>query len=201
VGFLSLDPRDPNPYKTIRRCVEELGLKGIKLGPIYQGVSPQDPRYYPIYAAAQEFNIPILVHMGTTFVRRAPLEYAHPHLLERVAYDFPDLRIIVAHLAHPWEAETIVLARKQPNIYSDVSGLTPRPYRLYQDLVLAMEYGVLHKLLFGSDYPFTEPQAAARELLALNRFAEGTNLPRIPEEAIHRILYDNAKHFLADILY
>lgn len=192
IGFLSVDPDEEDVVREIRRCVKDLGLKGIKLGPIYQNFHPQDRKAYPIYETAQELNIPIMIHQGTTFIRRAPLEFAQPIQLERIALDFPDLKMIVAHLGHPWEEETIVLIRKQPNIYSDISALTPRPYRLYNDLVLCMEYGVLDKLLFGSDYPFTNPADSMKKLRRINRFAEGTNLPRIPIDAIESIIKENA---------
>ena len=98
-------------------------------------------------------GLPIMFHQGTTFPRKAPLKYANPVLLEEIALRFPDLKMIIAHLGHPWEAETIVLIRKQPNVFSDISGLFYRPWQFYNSLRLAVEYGVVDKLLFGTDYP------------------------------------------------
>jgi hypothetical protein len=60
--------------------------------------------------------------------------------------------MIIAHLGHPWESDTIALIRKSPNIYSDISALHFRPWRFYQALITAVEYGVTHKLLLGSDF-------------------------------------------------
>jgi uncharacterized protein len=107
--------------------------------------------------------------------------------------------MIIAHMGHPWEADTIALIRKQPNFYSDVSALTPRPYRLYNDLVLAMEYGVLDKLLFGSDYPVITPSQTIEGLKSVNNFAENTNLPKIPTDAIEAIISRNAERVLKRI--
>ena len=199
VGFASIDPNYDDSLNEIKRCVNELGLKGLKMGPIYQHFDPSDRKYFPIWETAQQLELPIVIHQGTTFVRDAPLKYALPILLEDIALSFPDLVMIIAHMGHPWEAETITLIRKQPNLYSDVSALTPRPYRLYNDLVLAMEYGVLDKLLFGSDYPVITPAETLEGLRSINRFAEGSNLPRVPEDTIDAIISRNAERVLGKL--
>jgi hypothetical protein len=52
-----------------------------------------------------------------------------------------------------------------------------------------MEYGVLDRLLMGSDYPFTTPQQTMDALRAVNRMTENTNMPRIPEKAIEAMIH------------
>jgi hypothetical protein len=187
VGFMSVDPSHPGAVAEMERAYE-LGLRGLKLGPIYQNFHPLDGRAFEVYAKAAELGLPILIHQGTTFPRRAPLKYADPLLLEEVAWAFPELPIVIAHLGHPWMAETIVLIRKHPNLYADVSALHYRPWQFYNGLVLAVEYGVEEKLLFGSDWPFTTPAESIEELRRINRFTEGTSLPRVPEEVIEAIV-------------
>ena len=60
----------------------------------------------PFFAAAQRSGIPIIWHQGTTFPRSAPsCSWANPVQLEDIALAFPDLRMIVAHLGHPWEED------------------------------------------------------------------------------------------------
>ena len=189
IGFCSVDVTDPDPAAEVERCVGDLGLRGVKLGPVYQGYHPMDHRILPVYERAQRLGVPVLIHQGTTFPRRAPLKYAHPILLEDVALGFPDLKIVIAHLGHPWEADTIVLIRKQPNVYSDVSGLWYRPWQFYNSMMLAWEYGVTHKLLFGTDYPFTRADETLHKLRHMCDFLEGTRLPRVPAEAIEDIIH------------
>ena len=92
-------------------------------------------------------------HQGTTFPSAARLKWGLPLQLEDIAMDFPDLKMIIAHLGHPWEADAIVLIRKCPNVYVDISAVHYRPYRYWQAMVTAMEYGVEHKVLPGSDFP------------------------------------------------
>jgi predicted TIM-barrel fold metal-dependent hydrolase len=188
VGFMSLDPSEEDPIAEMERAYFDLEMRGIKMSPIYQNYHPSDPRAREIYARAEKLGLPMLLHQGATFPRRAPLKYALPHLLEDVALEFPELRIVIAHLGHPWEHETIVLIRKQPNVYADLSGLFYRPWQFYNSMMLAQEYNVQHKLLFGSDWPIATPEETARGIRNVNSVVEGTNLPRISPAALEEIL-------------
>ncbi len=188
IGFGAIDPTVDPIDETLEEIVR-LKLRGVKLGPIYQNIHPTDPRMIKVYDFCQTHQLPIMIHQGTTFVRTGPLKFALPVLLEDVAIEFPQLRMIIAHLGHPWIAETLVLIRKHPHIYSDISALHYRPWQFYNALILAKEYGVLGKLLFGSDYPFTTPEAQIDGLRNIDHFAEGTNLPRLSSEEIERLIY------------
>lgn len=201
IGFASVDPNHDDSLSEIKRCVKDLGLKGLKMGPIYQHFDPSNRKFFPIWEKAQELGLPVVIHQGTTFVRDAPLKFAFPVLLEEIALSFPDLVVIIAHMGHPWEPDTIALIRKQPNFYADISALTPRPYRFYNDLILATEYDVLDKLLFGSDYPVLTPAQTIDGLKDVNKFVEGTNLPRIPDDAINGIISCNAERVLKHLLH
>ena len=63
-----------------------------------------------------------------------------------------------------------------------------RPWQLYHGLRLATEWDVLHKLVFGSDYPVATPRETLDRTLAVNRVVEGTALPRVPEDALSAAL-------------
>jgi predicted TIM-barrel fold metal-dependent hydrolase len=191
IGYLSVDPHDPNAMAELERAHQELGLRGIKMSPIYQAFHPMDTRALPIYKYAERHGLPILLHQGATFPRTAPLKFAHPELLEDVALAFPELRLTIAHLGHPWEAETIVLMRKHRYVYADVSGLYYRPWQLYNSLMLCQEYGVMHKLLFGTDFPVTGVDDTLAGLRSINRFVEGTRFPRIDPGEIEGIISRN----------
>jgi len=87
---------------------------------------------------------------------------------------------------------------QDPNLYANISALHYRPLRHYQALMTAMEYGVEHKLIFGSDFPSaTLPQVIAGQH-KVNDIICGTNFPRIPDEMIHNIIYENRKRFLPE---
>ncbi len=188
VGFMGLDPGEPDAIGEMERAYYDLGMRGIKMSPIYQNFHPSDPRAREIFSRAEKLGLPILFHQGATFPRRAPLKYAMPYLLEDVALEFPELRMVIAHLGHPWEHETIVLIRKQPNVYADLSALFYRPWQFYNSMVLAQEYSVQSKLLFGSDWPVATPLDTAKGIRNVNHLVEGTRLPRVSAEVIEEIL-------------
>jgi hypothetical protein len=189
VGFLCVDPSDDDPVGEMEEVSKVPGMRGLKLAPIYQAFDPLSPRADAVFAAANRLGLPIILHQGTTFVTRGPLKWAHPVLLEEVALRYPDLRMVIAHLGHPWEADTIVLIRKQPNVFADISALYYRPWQFYNAMTLAQEYGVGHKLLFGSDYPFTTPTSSFEAFRHLNDLVAGTRLPRISETLMDEIVH------------
>jgi len=196
VPFMSLDPNERGMMDEFERCLHQFRMRGIKLLPMYANFDPRDERLTPVYEAAVKHNLPVLLHMGTTFCRWAPLRYTRPVLLEEVAEKFPDLKMILAHIGHPYEGEAIVLIRKQDNIWSDISALHYRPWQFFNSMMLAQEYGVQHKLLFGSDYPFTTPEATLQALRHMNDMTKGTNLPKFDMDAIEGIVNRDSLHLL-----
>jgi predicted TIM-barrel fold metal-dependent hydrolase len=196
IGFLSVDPNEEGSVDEVERAVTELRLKGIKLGPAYQNFHPFCDKACAVYSKAQDLGIPIIFHLGTTPGRWEPLEYTHPLFLEKVAIAFPELKMVVAHMGHPWILDTIVLIRKQPNIYADISALFYRPWQFYNALVLCNEYGQMHKLLFGSDWPVTTPEETIDQLRKVNKITKGTNLPKVPEEEIEELINRDALKIL-----
>jgi uncharacterized protein len=189
IGFLSVDPTQPKWEHELRRGHQELGLRGIKLLPMYAGFSPDDPTLDPLWTYAQEHALPVLLHSGTTFIAQAPLKFTLPSLIEPVALKYPALKIILAHLGHPYEGDCVVTIRKHPNVYADVSALHYRPFQLYHSLMLVQEYGVWHKVLFGTDYPFTTVNASIDGIRRLNEMLDGTKLPRLKVEKIEEMIH------------
>jgi predicted TIM-barrel fold metal-dependent hydrolase len=188
IGFLSIHPEVPGAEDELERARTDLGLKGIKLGPNYQVFDPLGPAALRVYELAERHGLPILFHQGASPVREAPLRFAHPLVMDEVAIRFPELRVVMAHLGHPWQRETIVTIRKHPHLYADISALFYRPWSFYEGLRLATEWGVLDKLLFGSDFPIATPGETAAGLRAVNNPIAGTALPPVPLDAIEELI-------------
>ena len=188
IGFLSVHPDVPGAEDELERARTDLGLVGIKLGPNYQVFDPLGAAALRVYELAERYGLPILFHQGASPVTEAPLRYAHPLLMDEVAIRFPELRVVMAHLGHPWQRETIVTIRKHPHVYADVSALFYRPWSFYEGLRLATEWGALDKLLFGSDFPIATPGETAAGLRAVNDPIAGTKLPPVPADEIERLI-------------
>lgn len=187
IGYLSLDPTQPGWQDELRFGHQQLKLKGIKLMPMYAGFYPNSRDLDPLWEYATRHSLPVLLHTGTTFISKAPLDCTLPRLLDDVAIRFPDVRMILAHLGHPYEGECVVTIRKHANLYADCSALHYRPFQLYHSLMLVQEYGVWDKVLFGSDYPFTTVDASIDGMRALNSMLDGTALPRLDMDAMERL--------------
>ena len=196
IGFLTVHPHDPSVLDEIERSVSQLGLRGIKLGPNYQNFDPLGEQAFRVYARAQELGLPILFHQGTSPDRFADLDWAHPRHMDRIATAFPNLRVIMAHMGHPWQIDCIVVIRKHPNVFADISALFYRPWSYYTSMRLATEWDVLHKLLFGSDFPIATPKETAEGLLHVNDILKGTKLPRVPQDALDSIMERNSLELL-----
>ena len=190
IGFGSVCPTEDGAAEEVERANRELGLRGLKLSPVYGNWHPHEDRASAVFAKAEALGMPIVFHQGTTFPRKARLALAGPLLLDDVAINFPDLKMVIAHLGHPWEADTIAVIRKQPNVFADISALFYRPWQFYNSLRLAVEYGVTDKLLFGTDYPFTtfdESVAGLRSVVDLSREMKLPELPDdLPDTILHR---------------
>jgi predicted TIM-barrel fold metal-dependent hydrolase len=196
IGFLSVDPTQEGWEREMHEGHQDLGLKGIKLLSMYAGFYPNDSSLDPLWNYAQEHSLPVLLHTGTTFISQAPIDCTLPRHLDPVAIRFPEVKIVMAHLAHPYEGECVAVIRKHPNVYADVSALHYRPFQLYNSLMLVQEYGVWDKLLFGTDYPFTTVDASVDGLRGLNDMLEGTALPRLDTDQIETLIYRNGLQIL-----
>ena len=189
IGFMSIDPHEPDAIDEIDRCVNNLGLRGIKMSPVYQHYHPCDPKAERVHCRAEELALPILTHAAYHFAPNTPMEWANPLLYDPVARQFPDLKIILAHVGTPWFNDAMVVVRKHANVYADISATTMRPWWCYQALAVFYEYGVLNKLLFGTDWPIITFDQTVDGLRRVNDVIQGTGMPKIPSEEIEAIIH------------
>ena len=89
-GLAAVDLRHPvRAVRELRRCVTELGFKGLRVLPWLWGWPPNDRRYYPLYAECVHLGVPFCTQVGHT----GPLRTSEPGrpipYLDDVALDFP----------------------------------------------------------------------------------------------------------------
>ena len=191
VGFAYVDPRRADAMDLLEHAHRTLGLKGVKFGPIYNGVPLSDARLVPVYEYCQKHNLPLTMHMGTTFARNAPVELGRAIHVEPIALKYPDLTLVLAHMGHPWYDDCIAITRKQPNVFCEISALSYRPWQYYNILMSAQEYRIADKIYFGTDFPFARVAESVEGLLGINAQLEGTRLPRVSDETMQLILNSN----------
>jgi uncharacterized protein len=189
IGFGSVDPSSATAVDELERMKSDLGLVGCKLGPIYQNVDPLGPEFLRVAEALERLGLPMLIHQGTTFARAGSLLQARPILLDEIALRYPRLKIVIAHMGHPWCDEAIAVVRRHPHVYADISALVTRRWLLHQALVTAIEYRVEHKLLFGSDFPFFSARQTIDGLRSVTGTAFGPGLPVVGEQVVEDIIH------------
>jgi len=163
IPFASIDPHKGRAgVREARRLVTEFGVRGFKFHPSLQGFSPDDRIAYPLYEAIEELGVPALFHTGQTGIGAGVpggggirLRYSNPMLVDDVAVDFPELRIILAHPSFPWQDEALAVATHKPYVYIDLSGWSPKYFP--PQLVRYANTLLQDKVLFGSDYPVLTP--------------------------------------------
>ena len=152
LGVASVDLYHPmDAVRELRRCVRELGFRALRIVPWLWNLPPDDRRYYPLYAECVELCIPFCLQVGHT----GPLCESEPGrpipYLDRVALEFPELKIVGGHIGYPWCAEMISLATKYPNVYIDTSAYKARRYP--RELVEYLRGHGRRKVLFDSNHP------------------------------------------------
>jgi hypothetical protein len=161
--------------RELRRCVQELGMLGLRMLPWLWETPPTDRRFYPLYAACVDLGVPFCAQVGHTGPLR-PSEPGRPiPYIDQVALDFPELTIVGGHVGYPWTEEMVAVCRKHENVYIDTSAYTSR--RLPLELVAYMKTkSGRHKVLFGSNHPMIPPARALEDLDALELDAETREL-------------------------
>lgn len=120
IGFASVHPDRHRPDKKIRRAIEELGLKGVKLYP-HSGFYPNEKRLDVAYKTCEELEIPVMIHTGIKAVRWQSMMYNRPICVDEVATRFPRLQIVMCHAGFPWYDEFLAVAYSNPNVWVDIT--------------------------------------------------------------------------------
>jgi uncharacterized protein len=190
IAFAGIDPHKITAADELRRAVNDLGMRGAKLHPSLQNFDPSDERFFPLWRTAEKLGIPCIFHTGTSGIGAgAPggqgirIDLSRPILLDPVAAAFPDLPIVMAHFGWPWHLEALAMALHKSNLFIDISGWAPR--YIPKEVVTEMKGRLRDRFLWGSDYPFIEPQRCLDEI-------EGLDLG----DAKQLILIENARKLL-----
>jgi predicted TIM-barrel fold metal-dependent hydrolase len=175
-GLASVNLRKPmEGVRELRRCVTDLGFKGLRMLPWLWETPPTDRRFYPLYATCVELGVPFCTQVGHTGPLR-PSETGRPiPYIDQVAIDFPELTIVCGHLGYPWTEEMIAVARKHERVVIDTSAYTTK--RLPPAIIAYMKSNSgRHKVLFGSNFPMITPEHALAGLDDLGLDAETRDL-------------------------
>ena len=190
-GLGSVDPHKGDAAVAEVANIAALGLRGVKFHPSLQAFAPDDPAYWPIFAACQEHGLLALFHTGTSGIGAGQpggqgirLDYAQPIRLDAVAAAHPALTVVAAHFGWPWHMELVAMALHKTNVYIDISGWSPR--RIPPELIRELRGRLSGQFLWGSDFPFLTPERCLAELAGLD----------LPADVLDQVLRANAARIL-----
>jgi len=186
IGFAGLDPhKGMDALAELTSMVIEHGMRGAAIDPYLARIPASHAKYYPIYAKCCELNIPIVITTGpATLVDNAVMEDAHPRHIDRVATDFPTLKIVISHGCYPWVGEAIMTVHRHRNVYIDLAEYEEQPFS--EGYIQAANTLIGDKVLFASAAPFMDFQ----EQIALYK-----RLPFNPE-VLRNVMFNNAARLL-----
>ncbi|HEX9806013.1 MAG TPA: amidohydrolase family protein [Alteraurantiacibacter sp.] len=173
IAFASIDPhKGKYGAREARDLIENHGVRGFKFHGIAQNAHPANRMAYPIYEVINEYKLPAIFHTGHSGMGTGMrggggmrLKYGQPMLIDDVAVDFPDMKIILAHPSWPWVDESLSMALHKDNVFIDLSGWSPKYFM--PQIIRYANTQLKHKMLFGSDFPLIHPDkwiAAAQEV-------------------------------------
>lgn len=154
----------------IEKAIQSPKVVGIKLYAGYYPFYINDPLYEPVYEMAAHYNLPVVIHTGDTFSERGLLKYAHPLTVDELAVSHRQNLFVIAHMGDPWIKDTAQVVRKNPNVWTDVSGLLVGSRNHFQETVSEplilneFRHALIYadswdKILFGSDWPLAPMDA------------------------------------------
>lgn len=192
IPFASIDPHKGKfGALEARRLIEEFGVKGFKFHPPMQDFNPSDRMAYPLYEVIAEYRLPAIFHTGHSGIGSGMrggggirLKYGQPILVDDVAVDFPDMKIILAHPSWPWTDESLSMAQHKDNVFIDLSGWSPKYFP--PQLIQYANTQLRTKMLFGSDFPLITP----------DKWIEAARTAGFRDDVLPLIMKDNAARVL-----
>lgn len=191
IGIYGYDPhKGMRAYKAMRQAFAEGRSLGASIEPAMAHCALDDARYYPLYALCCDHDLPLLVTAGLSpHMPGVLLSPTSPAALDKVATDFPDLRILVSHGGYPWAGETIAVCLRHRNIYLDFSSSINKPGgELY---VKAANDCLADRFVFSSANPFADVDKALEQIGRLG----------LSDEARDSMLHKNALHLIGHPLH
>ena len=166
VGLAGVDPnKGMDAVRELDHAIRVLGLKGLSLDPFMHRHPANDKRYYPLYAKCVELDVAVMFTTGPAgFVPDAVMDHASPRVIDEVATDFPELRIMISHGGYPYVTEAIAVTWRHPNVYLDISGYEEFPGS--EPYSQAANGLLRNKMLFASGHPYV---TFTRALKVFNR--------------------------------
>lgn len=177
IGNIEFDTLNEDQIEKLKRYLESRKIFGVKFYLGYEEFYPDDPKFFNLYSFCEKNGFPVVYHTGVLEVGyKGLLKYSHPLTIDAVAANFPNLKIVIAHMGNPWILDCAAVMLKNANVYMDLSGFFDeyKPIatdqidyfikRLWEFRQFVGEFG---KCLFGTDWPLYDQKEYLDAVLKL----------------------------------
>lgn len=190
--WLLFDPRRQaeslDEYRRARNA--DAGFIGFSISGSSTGVPPSDPRWFPFYELAIETRAPVIMMVGLTGIGQGTrggygmiLDHNHPRHVDFVAARYPELDILAARPAYPWQDEMIAVLLHKANVTYELHGWGPR--RLSEGLVKEISTRLQDRVMIGCDFPVLEYPKVSADWASLG----------LSDEVLRKVMYRNAERY------
>jgi uncharacterized protein len=194
-NWIGIDPTRPDHVKELERCLSDgPGLVGMGLHPFSAAGTPDQPAWENCLNLCIEANRPVLMLVGMSANGAGmrgglglELETCHPRYVDRIAARYPDLNVIAARVAWPWQSEMIAIALHKANVWMELHGWSPRYYP--EELKREIGRRLRKKVFFAADYP----------MLSHERLVQEWQEQGFSSEVLDDVFHGNAESFLTSI--
>ena len=174
-----------------QRCIEKnVGFVGLCVNGQVTGLPANAPEWEPFYKASIDANAPVMILTGLTGIGQGlpggkgiVLDDGHPKYIDRVAAKFPQLRILAARPAWPWQDDMLAILLHKPNVSYELHGWGPKQFTptLKKEISKRMQ----DRVMFGCDFPVLRYEKVIDDWMS-----EGYS-----EEVVNKVLFQNAEHY------
>ena len=194
-NWIGIDPTRPDHVKELERCLSDgPGLIGMGLHPFSAAGTPDQPAWEKCLNLCIEASRPVLMLVGMSANGAGmrgglglELEACHPRYVDRIAARYPDLDVIAARVAWPWQSEMIAIALHKANVWMELHGWAPRYYP--EELKREIGRRLRKKVFFAADYP----------MLSHERLVHEWQEQGFSSEVLDDVFHGNAEAFLTSI--
>lgn len=189
IGVYGYDPhKGMKGYRAMKKALEEKRSAGASIEPGMSKCPVDSALYYPLYALCCDHDVPVMITAGLSpHMPGVLLDATSPARLDRVASDFPELRILISHGGYPWVNETIAVCMRHGNVFMDFSSAYNKP--MGEQYIRAANDVLSERFVFSSANPFADVDKALSGIMQMG----------FGREALENILYRNARHLFSNL--
>lgn len=175
-AYVAVDPWALSPEENVGHLREmaDRGARGVKLHPVVQRFSPNDPRMHPIYEACEEMGLAVLSHSGSA---KGGEPFAEPGAFADVLSEFRELTVVLAHLGGGSWRQTVDLGRAFPRLAFDLCEIiewTGAPNAPTSEELAGMIADIgPGRVMLGTDFPWYDLDHTAQRVMELPRLSTG----------------------------